>query len=240
MSFAIILAGGSGSRVKGASVPKQYIEVGGKPVISYVLETVYSVGEISEIAVVSASEWRDEIMSLAVGAAEEVGREPVGLTVNFADPGENRQLSILNGLHVLSDVAGEDDLVAIVDAARPNMSRELLSETLAAAASCDGAIPVTPMKDTVYLSEEGKRISSLLPRDQVFAGQAPEAFLFGKYLSANEALLPDRILEIHGSTEPAILAGMDIAMIPGDEKNFKITTAEDLERFRAQVEGEMH
>ncbi len=236
MSLAIVLAGGTGSRIKSADIPKQYIEVGGKPIISYVLETVYSVEEITDIAVVAEPSWQDEIFSLAGGAAEEAGQEMEELTVNFAEPGENRQMSVLNGLKALSDVALKDDLVAVIDAARPNMSRELLAETLSAAAACDGAIPVLPMKDTVYLSKDGKVISSLLPREQVFAGQAPEAFRYGKYLAANEALLPDRILTIHGSTELAILAGLDIAVIPGDEENFKITTDADLQRFREQVE----
>lgn len=63
------------------------------------------------------------------------------------------------------------------------------------------------------------------------AGQAPELFRLGKYYEANLRLLPERIRHIHGSAEPAVLAGMDIAMIPGDEKNFKITTKADLERF---------
>lgn len=92
-----------------------------------------------------------------------------------------------------------------------------------------------PMKDTVYLSGDGRAVSSLLDRGKVFAGQAPEAFVFGKYYEANRALVPDKILEINGSTEPAVMAGMDIALIPGDEGNFKITTAADLERFQEIV-----
>ena len=88
------------------------------------------------------------------------------------------------------------------------------------------------MKDTVYQSRDGKAISSLLDRNSIFAGQAPEVFLLGKYYEANRRLFPEKILEIKGSTEPAIMAGMDIVMIPGDEGNFKITTREDLERFR--------
>ena len=92
------------------------------------------------------------------------------------------------------------------------------------------------MKDTAYLSEDGRAVSSLLDRRKVFAGQAPEVFLFGRYYEANRALLPEKILEINGSTEPAVMAGMDIAMIPGDERNFKITTAIDLERFREIVQ----
>ena len=62
--------------------------------------------------------------------------------------------------------------------------------------------------------------------------QAPEVFRFTPYYEACKALLPDDIYTINGSSEPAILAGMKIAMIPGDEKNYKITTQGDLERFR--------
>ena len=91
------------------------------------------------------------------------------------------------------------------------------------------------MKDTVYYSEDGRVVSQLLARSQIFAGQAPELFRLGGYFTANESLLPDRILTINGSTEPAIMAGLDIVMIAGDEGNFKITTREDLKRFRQMI-----
>ena len=55
--------------------------------------------------------------------------------------------------------------------------------------------------------------------------------MLGKYFDANMRLLPDKILHINGSTEPAVLAGLDIVMIPGDENNFKITTKADLDHF---------
>ncbi|MCR4890701.1 MAG: 2-C-methyl-D-erythritol 4-phosphate cytidylyltransferase [Lachnospiraceae bacterium] len=154
----------------------------------------------------------------------------------FSAPGENRQLSILNGLRDISQFASAEDLVMVHDSARPCLSGELISACFAAAEKCDGAIPVLPMKDTVYLSDGGNRISSLLNRDRVVAGQAPEVFRLGAYLKACEDLLPEKIYEIRGSTEPAIMAGMDIAILPGDERNFKITTAEDLIRFRRIME----
>lgn len=88
------------------------------------------------------------------------------------------------------------------------------------------------MKDTVYVSKDGKRVDSLLKREEIFAGQAPEVFVFGKYYRANMSLLPEKIHEINGSTEPAVMAVMDIVMIPGEERNFKITTGADLEQFQ--------
>ena len=88
-----------------------------------------------------------------------------------------------------------------------------------------------PMKDTVYLSDDGKIISSLIDRSTVFAGQAPELFRLEAYYEANIRLFPDAIYKINGASEPAVMAGMKITMIPGDERNCKITTTEDLERL---------
>ncbi len=87
------------------------------------------------------------------------------------------------------------------------------------------------MKDTVYYSESGKSVDRLLDRSCIYAGQAPEVYRLDKYIEANERLLPDEIYKINGSTEPAVLAGLMVAMIPGDENNYKITTQKDLERF---------
>ena len=125
----------------------------------------------------------------------------------------------------------KEEVVLIHDAARPLLSRQLVTDCLDAIEGHDGVIPVLPMKDTVYESTDGKTISRLLNRSHIFAGQAPEVFCFGKYYEANRALLPDKILAINGSTEPAVMAGMRMAVIPGDETNFKITTKADLERF---------
>ena len=142
-------------------------------------------------------------------------------------------MSIFNGLQDLAKIYGEESIVLIHDAARPFVSAAQIQACMDACRLHDGAMPVLPMKDTVYYSEDGDAVSRLFEREKVFAGHAPEAFVLGKYLAANRALLPDRILQIKGSTEPAVMAGMDIAMIPGDEGNFKITTKADFERYEA-------
>ena len=176
--------------------------------------------------------------------------------VVFADPGKNRQLSILSGmekaLELLPEgarlsVAEKDErkgdgdrkqnTVFIHDAARPLLKEALIDDCYKALPGHDGVMPVLPMKDTVYLSGNGRSVEQLLPRDRVFAGQAPELFLLEPYYSATKKLLPDEIMKIVGSTQVAIGAGMDIAMIPGDEGNFKITTMPDLERFAGIITG---
>ena len=225
MNYAVILSGGVGSRM-GLDMPKQYYKVADKPVIGYVLDTIEKHDKIDGYIVVAAEAWQPVVVEL-------IGNDDKFL--GFAMPGENRQLSIYSGLMALKNVAKEDDLVLIQDAARANTSYDLIRRCLEITDDEDGAMPVLPMKDTVYLSRDGKKVDELLKREQIFAGQAPESFRYGKYVRANEALLPDKILAINGSTEPAVKAGMQIALIDGEESNFKITTMEDLKRFERIV-----
>ena len=221
MNIAIILAGGTGTRL-GADRPKQYLEINGKPVIAYSMQAIDKCAKVDAIWIVADEMWHDYIKEHVC----------MGKVKGFSKPGENRQLSIWNALCDMRGEAAPDAKVFIHDAARPVLSEDIVVRYLEAAEGYDGVLPVLPMKDTVYLSKDGKTITSLLERKEVVAGQAPEVFVYEKYYRANEELLPDKILQINGSTEPAILAGMNVATIPGDERNFKITTQADLERFR--------
>ena len=220
MNAALILSGGSGTRM-GTGIPKQYLNAGSKPVISYCMETFEASPFIDAVVVVAADEYRDLIRSLFLDEKKFAG---------FADPGENRQLSILSGLNRLSEILKDDDRVIIHDAARPLVSAETIEKIIKKLDEADAVLPVLPLKDTVY-ETDGNVITANLDRSRIVAGQAPEGFTFGKYLKANKDLMPERILEISGSMQPAVIAGMNIAAIDGDENNFKITTPADLVRF---------
>ncbi len=227
--IALFLSGGIGSRI-GGEVPKQYITVGGRPVFSYSLKVIMSEAKLAGVFIVADPEWEGEIMSY-IKKQEDM---PVPL-MGFSLPGATRQLSILNGLRDILNDVGEDEasdtFVIVHDAARPCLDIKLLDDLIAACPGHDGALPVLAMKDTIYRSDDGQVISGLLDRNTLFAGQAPEAYVLDKYLKANEALLPKDILTVSGACEPAVIAGMDIAMIPGDENNIKITTQNDLKTF---------
>lgn len=229
MNVALILSGGTGTRL-GLNTPKQYIEVHGKPIISYCIESLSVHDRIHAIHIVAEFSWQRQIESWLLSA--DIRKKFKG----FSDPGNSRQLSILNGLKDIREYADESACVFIHDAARPLLSARQITDCLDGIRGYDGVLPVLPMKDTVYQSRDGKSVDALLKRDEIYAGQAPEVFCLGKYYEANESLSPEKILNINGSTEPAIMAGLDIAMIPGDEENFKITTKSDLERFRKIVE----
>ncbi len=221
MNIAVLLSGGKGLRL-GGDVPKQYITVAGKPIISYAIETLVKSGKFGFIQIVCEREY-ERLISKCM---------PKGMDYGFSDPGENRQLSILNALRDVSDLCDSKSLVFIHDAARPCLSSKMIDNCFDAVSGHDGVLPVLPMKDTVYECDEKGKIVSLLKRERIFAGQAPELFLFKKYLEANEKLGKKKLLEIHGSTEPAVMCGLDVVTIDGDEDNFKITTPIDLEKYK--------
>jgi 2-C-methyl-D-erythritol 4-phosphate cytidylyltransferase len=224
MNIAIILSGGVGSRM-GSDLPKQYMIVDGKPVIHYCMKTFLEVQEINAITIVVADEWRGFV-------EETISKMNPGKPVFYAQPGETRQFSIFSGLkEALNNGASDDDIVIIHDAARPMVSVGLISECLKGCSDADGVLPVIPVKDTLYQSKDGHNITSLLNRSELFAGQAPEAFLFGKYYALHNEMSHDDILKINGSTEIAYKGGLQIKLIRGDEMNFKITTPEDLSNF---------
>lgn len=225
MVIALILSGGIGARL-GYDIPKQYIEVCDKFIIGYCLDIIQKNSLIDKIQIVADESWQCLIKKYC-------NDNHINKFIGFSNPGKNRQLSILNGLEDIKDISNDNDLIFIHDAARPLLTNELINNCINAVyeKKCDGVLPVLPMKDTIYYSSDKNIIEKLLDRKCLFAGQAPEVFYFKKYYKANLNLLPDDILKINGSTEPAILSQMKISTISGDENNFKITTKADLIKF---------
>ena len=228
-NIAIILSGGTGTRL-GGSVPKQYLEVHGKAIIMYCVETIAQMPEIDKIVICLADEWKMFVQ-------DELQKAGISTKVVYSLPGEVRQLTIYNALKVLRDQGIEDDAIVVIhDAARPLVSETLLRRCIDGCKEVDGVLPVLPVKDTLYMSKDGNSISALLKRNEIVAGQAPEAFRFGKYLAVHDQMSYEDILKISGSTEIAYKAGLNIKLVPGEELNFKITTTEDLDNFKHVLE----
>lgn len=229
MNIAIILAGGTGTRL-GGNIPKQYIEVMGKPIISYCLEKFEKHRLIDNIVIVASEMWQDYIISW-------ISKDNIKKFSGFAPAGSSRQHSIVNGMLKAKDIgATVNDNIIIHDAARPNVSEAIISNCMESLSNYDGAMPVLPVKDTIYLSENGENIMSLLNRDRLYAGQAPESFKYGKYLEIHNGMTEDDLAKIRGSSEIAYRHGLKIRMIHGDEHNYKITTKEDLNKFIREME----
>lgn len=222
--IAVLLAGGTGTRM-GHKLPKQYIEVDGVPVISYTLMPFLNCGRFKTFVICAEKDWHSYILQ----------HFPTGyknITVEFSEPGATRQFTVYNALKLIAERHPECRAVIIHDAARPLVTEGLIERCMNALGEADGILPALPVKDTIYMSADGRRIDSLLNRSTLFAGQSPEVFRFRPYHKAHLESAEEEIARINGSSELALLKGLTVDIIPGEEKNFKITTPEDLERFR--------
>lgn len=229
MNTAIILAGGVGTRM-GVDRPKQYLIVKDKPIIVYCLEIFQKHDKIDNIVIVVSDEWKDYV-------EENVAKYGVSKVCGYAPAGETRQHSIYNGLKCIAENAPSTDVCIIHDAARPLVSDEIINDCITGAVEDDGAMPVITVKDTVYQSKDGRTIDSLLKRSELFAGQAPESFDFKKYYDIHNNVSDEEIASTAGSSEIAYRHGMNIRLVAGSERNFKITTKEDLETFETIING---
>lgn len=227
MNTAIILAGGVGSRM-GVDRPKQYLVVNKKPIIVYCLEIFEKHTNIDKIVIVVSDEWKDYVI-------ENADKYGITKVCGYAPAGRTRQHSIYNGLKAAEENAPDTDVVIIHDAARPLVSDKIIDDCITGAVEDDGAMPVISVKDTIYQSKDGKSIDKLLKRSELFAGQAPESFDFRKYLDIHNSVTDDEIAATAGSSEIAYRHGMKVRLVEGSERNFKITTIEDLETFETIV-----
>lgn len=223
-NVVLVLAGGVGSRV-GANIPKQYVEVDGKPILMYCLEQFQKHERIDDILIAVSEPWIPYVEQWV----QKCGIHKVKAVITG---GSSRQHSAVNGLRYMKDQGyHEDARVLIHDAARPGVSQDLIDRILDGMEGAYGVLPVLPMKDAIYVSKSGAKVDGTCDRSELFAGQAPEMFHFGKYYELNAAMTDQQLQDTKGSSEVLFRSGLTINLVPGDEKVYKITTQADLDRF---------
>ncbi len=204
---AIIVAAGRGTRA-GDGPPKQWRNLGGSPVLT---RTARCFGAIDRIVVVL----HPDDMALGIGAFEG------GVTLIAG--GATRAASVRNALEAL-DGSGVTR-VLIHDGARPFATAGVVSRVLGALATAAGAAPALPVSDALWLGNAG-RVSGVQARDSLWRAQTPQGFRYEEILAAHRAHPGGAADDV----EVALAAGLHVAIVAGDEANFKITYAEDFAR----------
>lgn len=221
MNLAIILSGGTGLRMN-TDTPKQYLSLAGKPILVYTTEQFQCCSLVDFIIIVAAKEWESTIWAWK----EQFELSKV---CAIALAGENRQESILNGLLMAQELSGsEQDGVIIQDAVRPLTSKILIQRLLEGLNESSAVLPVLPVTDTVYVSADGQNVGGLLERSSLYAGQAPEAFNYKKYLELYASATKTKLDSASGSCQLPYQAGWNVKMIPGERDNIKVTYQEDI------------
>ena len=223
MTVAVIFAGGSGVRM-GSSVPKQFLELAGKPVLAHTLLLFQNHTEVDEIRVVVQREYIDRTRLLC---AEH------GITklTGIVEGGATAQDSIYNGLSSCRDAGISDDAIVLLhDGVRPYITTEVISKNIASVREHGNGVTFTPCYETLVISKDGSSICDIPARRESFSAQAPQSFRLGDILDAHE-----KIRAMSGGYEDLVdqaticwKLGIQIHLVPGNRGNIKITTPEDI------------
>lgn len=230
MNVAVILAGGVGSRV-GANVPKQFIEVCGKPILAYTVEKFQNHPEIDAIEIVCIKSY--------LGYMEEMKQKYRLDKVKWiAEGGSTFQESVMNGINYLHDKLKDDDIVLVHFGASPFVEEEIISDAIRVCKEKGNAISTTPFYLLSGLKDEGGESSSTwVDRDTIASMNSPHAFrysfVYELYRDAVKTGAIDKV-EPHTTTLMYYM-GKKIYFSKGSQINIKITTKEDLDLFEGYV-----
>ena len=223
-SYLLLMMGGSGLRL-GAEIPKQYIEVDGQPIFSYILKDYNNLECIEGIIIVSHEDW--------IGFVQEwVDRLEADKVLGIVAGGVTRSNSVLNGLTELSKYAAEEDCVLIHDATHPYVDREGTEGVIRAIEEYGGATLGEYQYDTVYQIDSDNFITATLKRQEIVAGASPEGFRFGKLYKIYRDSTQQELEAMTSAGAIASANGIRMKVVPCNMLNLKITYKNDLNVFQ--------
>lgn len=216
MNVAVIPSGGVGSRFN-SPIPKQYVEVLGKPLIAYTLE-VFQKSDLVDQIIIPAEKSYFKFL-------EEI-KEKYNLSkiTQIIEGGKERQDSVYNGIKASN--CTNNDLIIVHDAARPLLSKNILEKGIEKAKSSNSAVIAIKARDT--LIEGDKSVTNFIDRSKIYYAQTPQIFSYEIIKKSFDLANKNNF---RGTDESMIVknADFEVNLVDGDFTNFKVTTKEDLE-----------
>jgi len=215
-AWAIVVAAGEGTRLA-AGVPKALVPLGGRPMLAWSLEAALGARSVAGVVVACGDSWLEQ--------GEELVRSIAGKRGRVCGGGPSRHASVRGAI---GRVGGDTDRVVIHDAARPLATPTLFERALDGLERAPGAVCAVPVVDTLKRAD-GDVVAATVDRSVLWRAQTPQAFRLGDLLDAAAG-------GGEGITDEAMLlerAGRTVVLVPGDERNIKITTPADLELAEA-------
>lgn len=237
MNIAVIFAGGMGKRMKTDGIPKQFLEVNGRPILAHTLSVFQRHPEIDAIVLVMIADWIQEAASL-------VAKYDMDKVRAIVPGGDTGQESIHNGLIAAKGLVEQlgqttsETIVLIHDGVRPVIDEELLTRNIEGVKAFGSAITCVPCNETVVMVDEaGDRVTRTVERKDTRIAKAPQSFYLPDILSAHERALMHGVndvvdsctlMQIYGSVVPAV--------VEGSFDNIKVTTPEDYYTLKALLD----
>lgn len=229
MNIAVILAGGVGTRV-GSPVPKQFIEVLGKPVMAYTLEIFQNHPKIDAIEIVCARDMRERVRDIVTA---------YGITKVrwYADGGATFQDSTVNGLFRLKGILDPEDIVLLQFAVSPMVTPEIIDDALRVCSLHGNAIASEEMVLCTCIKDDEFSSTQSILRETLMGFSSPWAFRFGEVCEVyEEAIRRDILKDMEPHTTSVYFAlGKTIYFSKTTRSNIKITQREDLDTFEGHL-----
>lgn len=224
MNYVIIIAGGVGSRL-GAKVPKQFVEVLGKPIIVYTMELFQNHPEIDGIELVCVDGYQEHLKDIT---------EKYGITklLKIVKGGSEYERSIMNGVAGLKGIATLDDIVMIHWAASPFLSEEIITDNIRVCKEKGNAITAS-YSYLLYGSNDGDCAKKNINRDTFMTLSAPQSFLYKVITDIYKQVEEKNMFSYVEAHTPAFMTelGIPLYFSKGSHTNIKITEKEDVELF---------
>lgn len=230
MNYAVIFAGGTGSRMNTKTRPKQFLTLHGKEIIIYTLEHFENHPDIDGISVVCIEGWIDYLKKL-------LDKYQIKKVKWISPGGTTGQESIYNGLNAMRDQISDESIVLVHDGVRPLIDEELISDNIEMVKKKGTAVTVVPAIETIMLVDENNQIVQNVDRQRCRVVRAPQSFRYQDILEAHDKARKAGINNIVDSATMMAAEGYTLYPVEGKPENIKITTPSDYYTFRAIVEA---
>lgn len=224
MIFAAILAGGVGKRMGQTEKPKQFLELGTKPIIIHTIEKFYVNSKFERVIVLTPLEWINYTKSLVEKYI------PNNDNIVVIEGGLQRNDTIMAAIDYIESNYGlnEDDIIVTHDSVRPFVSHRIIEENIEAALKYDACDTVFPASDTIVESRDGKKITDMPNRAFMYQGQTPQSFNILKLKKFYSELTDEEKGILTDAAKIFVLKGQKVILVKGDVTNIKITYLYDL------------
>lgn len=233
MIYGAILAGGIGSRM-GNEKPKQYINIGDKPIILHTIEKFCLCNDFEEILILCPKDWMEYTKGLIKKYVSASGR------IKVLEGGDTRNETIQNAISYIEEKGhlDEDTIIVTHDAVRPFVTYRIIKENIEAAqkyGACDTVVPAT---DTIVESRDGSIISAIPDRAKLYQGQTPQSFRALKLRQLYHSLTPEEKDILTDAAKIFVIKGEPVELVRGEISNVKITYPYDLTVAESLLKGE--
>ncbi len=233
-NIAIIIAGGSGSRM-GQNIPKQFINVYDKPVLIYTLEGFQRHPMIDSIEVVCIEGWEKVLQAYA-------NQFNISKLQWITVGGDSAQESIRNGVYNLEGKVNDDDIIIIHDGIRPMIDDSVLTDVIEKAEKYGNAVTSMPYNEQIFVvdKDDENTTTQFIPRETIRRVSTPQAYRYN-LLNTKYHEAYTKNIGIHGShyaNTMMVELGVKLYFAKGSDKNIKLTTKDDLELFKGYMTKE--